>query len=204
MDTVKVDLLLTEDLRGQVVGVWRLVSPCPVCGRKHRHSAGLDFTRKVLLKSTGPRVPHCHKGGGDYRLVWSGRVFDKRKSKKEVEVKASILKRISNVEKAQRAAALPGAKKIVTIIIWRTYSDGQYPDVFDRPLTEWELYRQAMEGESDGLMICDPVLEYVARHGPQEALPAQRVPAEKYLEWLQDQATGDSWTRWDNGPGGAA
>ena len=68
-----------------------------------------------------------------------------------------------------------------------TYGDGTVPNVIDRPIEEWELYKQAFSQHSDGLpgpvIRIDPLEEYRLRTGRDEAPPADRIPFSVYQDW---------------------
>lgn len=90
----------------------------------------------------------------------------------------SFEKRIERLELHSDAQDQTGLKTI----IWLSYYDKQLPDVFDRPLEQWELFKQSA-GKS--LLVVDPVAEARARCGETKYCPASR-----YNEW-QDQQNGN-------------
>jgi hypothetical protein len=93
----------------------------------------------------------------------------------------------TRLERIERRTGV-GREPHLVVIIDRWYGIGDtVPGVFDRPLEEWELYKQAPVQQWDGctgrVVALDPSEEYRLRTGRDEAPLEDRVPADAYWHW---------------------
>jgi|GEM_PF-5027719 len=95
-----------------------------------------------------------------------------------------IRTRLAQVEK--RAGISP-APALVVIIRMCYLPQEVVPNVIDRPLQEWELYKQAPVQRRDGhtwrVVKVDPFAEYQLRTGRSEAPPEDTIPGEVFEGW---------------------
>jgi hypothetical protein len=99
-------------------------------------------------------------------------------------------KRIRNrLERVEKQAGIAEECRVLPPLIFITFAEGYaLPNVFDRPLEEWELYKRSMTQHTGGrvgpVILVDPFAEYRIRTGRNETPREDRVPAEAYSKWM--------------------
>jgi hypothetical protein len=98
----------------------------------------------------------------------------------------------NRVKKVERITGMGNEAKNEALIIleFRSYENGTVPNVIDRPMKEWELYKRSMACSPAPIIILDPLEEYRLRTGKDEAPPEDRMPVSAYHAWLKSDKNG--------------